>query len=123
MQIGIRLGYVTAVPTRPGRELPCYVIVVEQGSVLGLDTAQQFLEETDRRLRASNFLYSARRREKVLGSMRLWRLADGTWEKFIQAEVERRGTGDAQYKHPALVQDAKWLEQFQPVDRVQLPAE
>ena len=123
VQIGIRLGYVTAVPTRPGRELPCYVIVVEQGSVLGMDTAQQFLEETDRRLRASNFLYSARRREKVLGPLRLWRIADGTWERFIQAEVERRGTGDAQYKHPALVQDAKWLEQFQPVDRVQLPAE
>ena len=122
-KLGIRLEYLTAVPTRPGRELPCYVIVVEQENVPGLDTAQQFLEETDRCLRASNFLYSARRREKVLGPMRLWRIADGTWEKFIQAEVERRGTGDAQYKHPALVQDAKWLEQFQPVDRVQLPAE
>ena len=85
--------------------------------------AQQFLEETDRRLRASNFLYSARRREKVLGPLRLWRIADGAWEKLIQAEVERRGTGEAQYKHPALVSDAKWLEQFQPIDRVQLPAE
>ncbi len=122
-KLGIRLGNVTAVPTRPGRELPCYVIVVEHGNMPGIDTAHHFLEETDRRLRASNFLYSARRREKVLGPLRLWRIANGAWAQFIQAEVERRGTGEAHYKHPALVQDAKWLEQFQPVDRVQLPAE
>lgn len=122
-KLGLRLGNVTAVPTRPGRELPCYVIVVEQDNVPSLDLAHRFLEETDRCLRASNFLYSARRREKVLGPMRLWRLPNGAWRSFIQAEVERRGTGDIHYKHPTLVQDANWLEQFQPIDRVQLPAE
>ncbi len=122
-KLAIRLGNVTAVPTRPGRELPCYVIILEQANVPDMDSAYRFLEETDRRLRASNFLYSARRREKVLGPMRLWRIANGAWAQFIQAEVERRGTSEAHYKHPALVQDAKWLEQFQPVDRVQLPAE
>ncbi len=122
-ELGIRLGNLTAVPTRPGRELPCYVIIVEQANVPGMGLAIRFLEATDRRLRASNFLYSARRREKVLGPMRLWRIANGAWAQFIQAEVGRRGTGEAQYKHPALVQDAKWLEQLRPVDRVQLPAE
>jgi GH3 auxin-responsive promoter len=122
-KLGIRLGNVTAVPTRPGRELPCYVIVVEQDNVPSLDMAHQFLEETDRRLRANNFLYSARRRDQVLGPLRLWRIANGAWGQFIQAEIERRGTGEAHYKHPALVKEAKWLEQFHPVDCVLLPVE
>lgn len=119
-KLGIRLGKVTVVPTRPGRELPCYIIVIEQDNVPGLDIAQQFLGEIDRSLRASNFLYSASRREKVLGPLRLRRIPTGAWAKFIQEEVERRGTGEAQYKHPGLVQDPQWLEQFQPIDCVLL---
>lgn len=116
--LGIRLGYVTAVPLRPGRELPCYVVMVEQSDLPDSLTAARFLEEVDRRLAKDNFLYSARRRENVLGLPRLMRLPKGAWSAYVQEEVERRGTGDAQYKHPGLVQESAWLNRFQPVDTV-----
>ena len=122
-ELGIRLGNVTAVPCRPERELCCYVMLVEHGDVPDMSLAHRFLAETDRRLRASNFLYSARRRENVLGPLQLWRIATGAWSQHIQTEIERRGTGEAHYKHPALVQDAAWLERFSPVDRMRLLAE
>ena len=122
-ELGIRLGFVTAVPSRPGRELACYQLIIEHGDVPDISLARRFLEETDQRLRASNFLYSARRREKVLGPPRLVRIPTGAWGQHVQAEIERRGTGEAHYKHPALVQDAAWLERFEAVDRVELPSE
>ena len=123
VELGIRLGFVTAVPSRPGRELACYQIIIEYIDVPDIGLARRFLEETDQRLRASNFLYSARRREKVLGPPRLVRIPTGAWGQHVQAEIERRGTGEAHYKHPALVQDAAWLERFQAVDRVELLTE
>jgi hypothetical protein len=119
-ELGIRLGFITAVPSRPERALPCYEIILEYGDLTDVSLAHRFLEETDQRLRASNFLYSARRREGVLGSPRLFRISNGSWGKYVQAEIERRGTGEAHYKHPALVQDATWLDRFPPVDRLQL---
>jgi len=66
----------------------------------------------------ANFLYSARRREGVLGHPRLVRIPTGAWDNYVQAEVARRGTGDLQYKHPGLVQDASWLGRFEAVDVV-----
>ena len=119
--MGIRLGFVTAVPSRPGRELACYQIIIEHGDLPDISLARRFLEETDQRLRASNFLYSARRREQVLGPPRLVRIPTGAWGRHVQAEIERRGTGEAHYKHPSLVQDVTWLERFEAVDRVELP--
>jgi len=41
----------------------------------------------------------------------------------VRGEVASRGTGEAQYKHPGLVQDAAWLERFNPVDVVRLASE
>jgi hypothetical protein len=122
-ELQIRLGFVTAVPSRPDRELPCYQILLEQGDIPDTGLARRFLRDVDSRLRASNFLYSARRREMVLGPPRLVRIPTNAWARYIQAEVERRGTGEAQYKHPALVQDAAWLERFPAVDCVQLATE
>jgi hypothetical protein len=119
-ELGIQLKEVTAVPCRPEGELCCYVMLLEHGDIQDQNLARRFLAEVDHRLRASNFLYSARRRENVLGPPRLWRIANGAWAQHIQAEIERRGTGETHYKHPALVQDAAWLEHFQPVDQVRM---
>jgi hypothetical protein len=118
--LGIRLGYVTAVPTRPLRESPCYIVIVEQGDIPDEGQARNFLEAVDRRLSAVNFLYSARRREQVLGSPRLWRIPTGAWSQYVESEIARRGTGDVQYKHPGLVQDSTLLNQFPEVDIVTL---
>lgn len=121
--LGIHLGFVTAVPTRPTRELPCYVFIVERGDMSDEAQAKSFLEAVDRGLMESNFLYRARRREQVLGAPRLWRIPTGAWSEYVDAEVARRGTGDVQYKHPGLVQDENWLNQFNSVDIVTLPGQ
>ena len=118
--LDIHLGYITAVPTRPVRESPCYIFVVEKGDVPNERQARNFLEAVDQRLSALNFLYSARRREQVLGSPKLWRIPTGAWTQYIESEIARRGTGDVQYKHPGLVQDATLLNHFTEVDIVTL---
>jgi hypothetical protein len=110
--LGIRLGYITAVPLRPLGEPPCYVCIIERGDIPDAGLASDFLEAVDRKLSALNFLYSAKRREHVLGAPRLWRIPNGAWSAYVQAEVNRRGTGEVQYKHPALVTDPKLLESF-----------
>lgn len=119
---GIRLGPVTAIPIRPGSQLPYYRILVEHGDVPDVDTARQFLEDVDERLRTSNFLYKARRREKVLGPPVLSRIPTGGWSRYAQSVIEQRGTGEAHYKHAALVQDPSILNHLHPIDDVELPA-
>lgn len=120
---GIRLGPVTAVPCRPDRRQPRYQIIVEYGDIPDVEMARGFLANVDERLRATNFLYKARRREKVLGPPTLWRIPTGEWSRFMQSEIERRGTGDAHYKHAALVQDSTILDRFQPMDQVELTSD
>ena len=118
--LGIRLGYVTAVPARPPRELPCYIFIVDQDDIPEGDQARNLLEAVDRGLSSANFLYAARRREQVLGPPRLWRLPRGAWSQYVESEIARRGTGDVQYKPPGLVQDATLLNRFPEVDIVTL---
>lgn len=122
LSLGILLSYVTAVPARDPAALPHYRVIVEQGEIANPALAEQFLWEMDRRLCASNFLYAARRREAVLGPPTLVRIAAGEWNSYVQQEIERRGTGEAHYKHPGLMRDDKWLQQFRLVDRVSMPA-
>ena len=117
-QLGLQLKYVSTVPLRPAGEAPYYAIIAEKPDVQDESTARKFLEEVDRRLMSTNFLYNARRREGVLGSPRLHRIPDGGWENYIQAEITRRGTGEAHYKHPGLVQNPDWLKDFPVIDTI-----
>jgi hypothetical protein len=110
--LGIRLGYMTAVPLRPFGEAPCYACIIERGDIPDARQASDFLELLDARLAEVNFLYAGKRREQVLGAPRLWRIPTGAWTAYVQAEIDRRGTGDVQYKHPALVTDSKLLDCF-----------
>jgi hypothetical protein len=119
--LSLRLGYVTAVPSRPDRDRPCYVILVDHSDVPEANRAAQFIAAVDRRLSAGNFLYAAHRRAQLLGPPRLWRLPNAAWSRYVQAQVVCRGTGDTQYKHPALVTDASLLGRFSPVDIIECP--
>ncbi|MGE5195268.1 MAG: GH3 auxin-responsive promoter family protein, partial [Deltaproteobacteria bacterium] len=119
-ELGLKLGYLTAVPWRPNRELPCYAVLIEQADVSDRQTARRFLEGLDRRLMDLNFLYSARRRDGVLGAPRLFRIPTGAWTSYVRAEVERRHTDDIQYKHPGIVRDATWIERMKPVDVIDM---
>jgi len=116
--VGVPLGLFTAVPRRLAGEHPRYEFLVEISQMPDAEKAKAFLNQLDQNLAGLNFLWRARRREGVLASPHLWRLPTGTWQRYISDETARRGTGDFQYKHPGLVQDAQWLDRFQPVDIV-----
>ena len=119
-RLGMKIGLITGVPRRRDREVPWYDFVISISDLPDPAVAKQFLQEFDQALSNLNFLWRARRKEGVLSAPRLNRLPDGAWDRFIQAEMSRRGTGDYQYKHPGLVQDQAWLNQFSPIDTITL---
>jgi hypothetical protein len=114
-ELGLRLDYFTAVPVRPEREPPYYALLVEDPAI-GEGTAGRFLEIIDRELVRQNVMYAGKRSDRYVGAPRLLRLAPGTWSEFTHAQAQRRGTGDSQYKHPALVPDPEFLNRFQAID-------
>ena len=87
--------------------------MIEDSSV-----ARQFLQIVDRELIRQNVMYAGKRNDLYIDSPQLMRLAPGTWSNYVAAETQRSGTGDSQYKHPALVPDTSWLERFQPLDTI-----
>jgi hypothetical protein len=119
-QLGLSLGLITAVPRRHAADGQRYDFLVEQPDVPDAAVAQEFLSTLDAELAKLNFLWRARRKEGVIGPPRLVRLPAGSWEQFIRAETERRGTGDYQYKHPGLVSDEAVLNRFSPFDSITL---
>ncbi|MEQ9407120.1 MAG: GH3 auxin-responsive promoter family protein [Fuerstiella sp.] len=117
---GLNLGLITAVPRRLHQQQPRYDFLVESGDVPDTQQARVFLNCLDTELESLNFLWRARRREGVLQSPHLTRLAPDEWDRCIHEEVSRRGTGDYQYKHPGLVMDESWLDQFRVQDTITL---
>jgi len=115
-RLGLRLGYVTAVPWRSARDAPYYAVIVEQADIPDRELAGRFLDDLDRRLANSNFLYSARRRDGVLGAPRLARIPTGAWDRHIAAEIAQRGTDEVHYKHPGIVCDPTWLTRMNPIE-------
>lgn len=116
--ISLNLRLITAVPRRLFNQQPRYDFLIESADVPDAAQAQLFLGQLDSELQKLNFLWRARRREGVLQSPHLTRLAPGEWDRCMQREVKRRGTGDYQYKHPCLVMDEAWLEQFHIFDTI-----
>lgn len=117
-KIGLNLGLITAVPRRLAHQQPRYDFLVEASEMPDSQQANAFLNTLDSEIGNLNFLWRARRREGVLQSPHLTRLKDNEWDRCIQQEVDRRGTGDYQYKHPGLVTDETWLDQFQVLDTI-----
>jgi len=110
---GFTLSLITAVPRRLLNQQPRYDFLMEHSQVKNLKQAKDFLKQFDAELAKINFLWRARRNEGVLQSPHLLLLAQNEWSRHINAEAKRRGTGDYQYKHPGLVVDESWLNQFQ----------
>lgn len=119
-KLGINLGLITGVPCRIEHEQPHYEFLVEESELPERSLAERFLKQLDAELAELNFLWRARRNEGVIRAPRLHRLGENAWADYIRRETERRGTGDYQYKHPGIVQQQSWLEQFEPVDSITL---
>lgn len=117
---GLNLSLITAVPRRLEFEQPRYDFLIEESDVPDSRIASQFLSHLDQEIGNLNFLWRARRREGVLKAPHLTRIAANEWQRCIRKEVDRRGTGDYQYKHPGLVTDESWLEQFEVRDTITL---
>jgi len=117
---GIILTLITAVPRRLHHEQPRYDFLVEQSDMSDANKAHTFLQVFDAVMGDLNFLWRARRREGVLQPPHLVRLEAGEWDRTTQEEVDRRGTGDYQYKHPGLVVDESWRQQFRIHDTITL---
>ena len=99
-------------------QVPYYALLVEQSAIKDASVARQFLQIVDRELIRQNVMYAGKRNDLYIGSPQLMRLAPGTWSDYIAAETQRSGTGDSQYKHPALVPDPSWVDRFQPLDTI-----
>jgi len=116
-ELDLRLEYFTAVPVRPQSDAPYYALLVEDPVIAGAAEGR-FLEIVDRELVRQNVMYAGKRNDRYVGAPRLLRLAAGAWTEFAREQATRRGTGDSQYKHPALVADPAFLDRFRPVAAV-----
>ncbi len=109
-----------AVPVRRNGQIPYYALLVEQPVIEDASVARQFIRIVDRELVQQNVMYAGKRNDSYIDAPQLVRLAPGTWRDYMAAETRRSGTGDSQYKHPALVPDTSMLDRFQPMDTVTL---
>lgn len=114
-ELGLQLDYFTAVPVRPNVEPPYYALLVERQSIQE-SAVEKFLQIVDSELVRQNVMYAGKRNDRYVGAPRLVRLETGTWQEFTGKLARSRGTGDSQYKHPALVSDPAFLDKFRPVD-------
>jgi hypothetical protein len=117
-ELNLRAEYVTAVPVRGSGITPHYAVLVEHSVIADDAAARRFLEIVDRELIRQNVMYSGKRNDLYIGPPQLVRLAPGAWSKYITAQTSKNGTGESQYKHPALVPETNWLNHFQPIDTV-----
>jgi hypothetical protein len=63
----------------------------------------------DQDLIRQNCMYAGKRNDSYVGPPQLVRLAPGAWSAMVAAQAARTGTGESQYKHPALVTDSSWM--------------
>lgn len=117
-ELQLNIDLFTAVPVRPEDEPPYYALLVEEHCLPDDELAKKLLQLVDRDLIGQNVMYSGKRSDKYIGAWRLLRLSRGTWTRYMEGVMKGRGTGDSQYKHPALVIDSKWLDNFKPVNSV-----
>jgi len=119
-ELALKVGCVTAVPVRSEGERPHYALLIEESSISDKASAVEFLKIVDRELVKQNVMYAGKRNDLYIDPPCLVRLRNGAWSDFVTDELNRRGTAESQYKHPALLPDAKWLDRFEPIDTVRV---
>jgi hypothetical protein len=117
-ELKLRIDCFTAVAVRRADDLPHYALLVERPAIEDAATARDFLAIVDRELVRQNVMYAGKRNDNYIDAPQLVRLAPGTWSEFQNAERRRGGAVESQYKHPALVANTAWLNNFQPTDTI-----
>lgn len=116
-ELNLVIDAITAVPVRCDLEAPYYALLLERPCLEDADKARRFLRLVDQELIRQNVMYAGKRNDRYLESPRILRLAAGTWENFAKTLAHQRG-GDSQYKHVALEPNARWLDNFHPIDSI-----
>jgi hypothetical protein len=102
-RLGVSIKQFSAMPVRPRTGAPHYALLIEADSINDEHVAQQFLNGLDENLIEQNIMYRQKRGDHYLEGPRLRILAAGSWDSYASAAITRCGTGETQYKHPALL--------------------
>jgi len=119
-ELGTRSALVTAAAVRPNHDAPYYALLIEADRLADEGQARQFLKSVDASLIAQNVMYAGKRNDNYIGPPRLMRLAPGSWSDYSASLMAKRGTGDTQYKHAALITQPGWVDQFDVNDVIEL---
>jgi hypothetical protein len=103
-------GY-TLAPVWDGA-VPYYGLFVEEIDAAAGPKFQAFLAELDGELGRQNIEYAAKRQSGRLGPVRAVLLPPGTWATWDAARLAARGGAAEQYKHPCLVGDTSFRDEF-----------
>lgn len=110
-QLDMPLGQFTALPTRGQPGSAYYGILIEATDRVMTDArASQLLAAIDQRLAAMNLMYRQKRGDRSIAPPRLMLLARGSWARHVEIAGRQRGTGDTQFKQPALLRTGTWPE-------------
>jgi GH3 auxin-responsive promoter len=108
LQIELRHFTVTPVWSDP----PYYQVLAEERDFPAGDVVETFLKRVDARLQEINCEYRDKRQTGRLAEMGFLPLPEGTWRQFTRYRQQSLGGSLEQYKHPCLVPDVKFGEQF-----------
>jgi hypothetical protein len=108
MQLELRHFTVTPVWSDP----PFYQVLAEKSDFPAADVIEQFVARVDARLQEINCEYRDKRQTGRLARMTFLPLPDGAWRQFTRQRQQSLGGSLEQYKHPCLVPDLKFGEQF-----------
>jgi hypothetical protein len=92
--------------------VPYYGFFVESPDATDGARFQRFLTELDAELGRQNIEYAAKRESGRLGPVCAVLLAPGTWARWDAARLAARGGAAEQYKHPCLVGDTNFRDEF-----------
>jgi hypothetical protein len=109
-QMQIELRHFTVAPV--WSEPPYYQLLAEERDFSAPDVIEQFVARVDARLQEINCEYRDKRQTGRLARMTFLSLPDGAWRQFTRQRQQSLGGSLEQYKHPCLVPDLKFGEQF-----------
>ena len=116
LALGIHLRSYLLTPTWD--DPPYYSLLVEESDLASAGTPQRLAGAVEHQLRLQNVEYVSKRDTLRLGSVRILRVANGSWAEFQKRRLVRSGGTVEQYKQPHLVPDLEVIASFRHLEVV-----
>lgn len=116
--LGLSVSGFTGVPVRPSAGAPYYLLLLEEQDLPSQQLSHQLTDRVDRWLCEHNVMYAGKRSDHYLDPPRVRLVPKGSFARYDQAEIARRGVGEDHYKHPCLVLDESFKDRFVPYQDV-----